>query len=135
MFQITIENNDKEKNNYIIYGEHEFNFFTKITPPMNLPIPNYYELENIPSQYPIIKITNIVPIIVIPDQIITVEKNSVNLNFYASYPLELDEYEALYETYLTQMKNNPTSEFQTVQKIKNDIKYTKVLNKIKQNRA
>ena len=33
------------------------------------------------------------------------------------------------------MKNNPTSEFQTVQKIKNDIKYTKVLNKIKQNRA
>ena len=136
MFKVTIENDKKEETEYIVYGEREFNCIVSVEQTTILPIPNYYELKDIPSQYPTFKITNLVPIIVLPNQIIKTDNffKSTDLNLYAGYPLELEEYQALYETYLSQMQNNPIPEFQTHQKIKSDIKYTKVLTQIRNNK-
>ncbi len=135
MFAITIKNDKNEEKEYIVYGERELNLILNINKPTNLPMPNYFELESIPSQYPTIKITNLVPIIVIPDQLIIADKSlTLNINFLASYPLELDEYETLYDTYLKQMENNPTPEFQMQQTIINDLKYTNSLTLTKKNK-
>lgn len=137
MFKITIENDKKEETQYIVYGEREFNLIGNINKPTVIPCPNYFELENMTSQYPTFKITNLVPIIVIPDQLLQTDQllNSFDLNLLASYPLELEEYEVLYETYLAQMENDPTPEFQMQQKIQSDLKYTKVLTQIRKKRA
>lgn len=129
MFKITIENTKKEETQYIVYGEGEFNFISNINNPTVIPCPNYFELESMSSQYPAFKITNLTPFIVPQKNFIQKDKfsDSLHINLFDTYPLELEEYEILYKAYLAQMEQNPTHEFIQEQTIKENIEYTKTL--------
>ena len=123
MFNIKINNGDKEKN-YFVFGEKEFNIIFR---PMEhcISCPNYYELHVIPSEIPVIQCTNIEPIIIEENPITEKGFNTVNISFGEAITPE--EYETLYELYLEQMKENPTPEYSKKTEIKDDIEQAKKL--------
>lgn len=114
MFQIKINNDEKEKD-YLVFGEKEFNFIFHPTTHC-ISCPNYYELNIIPSETPII----------IEDNPIT-DDDFNTINFYFGEAITPEEYEILYELYLEQMKDNPNPDYLKSQEIKEDIERAKKL--------
>ena len=93
MFKVKI--NEKE---YIVCSEGEFNFLGNMTSPV-FTIPNYLDLDYKVGTQTVIKITNNVPIIIDESNLTNQDEfnRSINVNFEAIYPLELEEVEILYE--------------------------------------
>lgn len=123
MFQIKINNDEKEKD-YLVFGEKEFNIIFHPTTHC-ISCPNYYELNVIPGERPVIQCTNIEPIIIEDNPITNNGFNTINISFGEAITPE--EYETLYELYLEQMKENPTPEYLKEQEIKEDIERAKKL--------
>lgn len=127
MFNVQINENE-----YIVFGERELNFIGNTISNV-VTCQNYYTLETIPGQNPAIKYTNIEPVII--------DKNSIeynNLNgqttFSFGLPLSIEEYEALYELHLKQLEENPTLEYQNIQRMKQDVETAKTLVKNRKER-
>lgn len=123
MFKIKINNNEQEKD-YAVFSEREFTIITKLTT-FFITCPNYYELNIIPTETPVIQCTNIEPIIIEDNPITENGFNKINISFGEAITPE--EYETLYELYLEQMKENPTPEYLKEQEIKEDIERAKKL--------
>lgn len=120
MFEVKINDN-----NYYVFGENEVSFVTRQNHVI-IPTPNFYDLEIIPEKTTIIKFTNNEPVI-IPSKMINY--NNIFETYEGSFGtnLSLEEYETLYELYLNQMQENPTTEYTQLQEIKQDIKHAKTL--------
>lgn len=123
MFQIKINNGEKE-NEYAVFKEREFTIITKPTT-FFITCPSYYELNIIPAATPVITYTNIEPIIIDANPITEQSYDKFNISF--GEPITPDEYEALYELYLEQMKDNPNPDYLKGQEIKEDIERAKKL--------
>ena len=123
MFKIKINNNEQEKD-YAVFSEREFTIITKPTT-FFITCPNYYELNVIPGERPVIQCTNIEPIIIEDNPITENGFNKINISF--GEVITPEEYETLYELYLEQMKENPTPEYLKEQEIKEDIERAKKL--------
>lgn len=123
MFKIKINNNEQEKD-YAVFSEREFTIITKPTT-FFITCPNYYELNVIPGERPVIQCTNIEPIIIEDNPITENGFNKINISF--GEVITTEEYETLYELYLEQMKENPTPEYLKEQEIKEDIERAKKL--------
>lgn len=121
MFQIKINNNEQEKD-YAVFSEREFTIITKPTT-FFITCPNYYELNIIPTETPVIQCTNIEPIIIEDNPITDDDFNTIN--FYFGEAITPKEYEILYELYLEQMKDNPNPDYLKSQEIKEDIERAK----------
>ena len=123
MFQIKINNDEKEKD-YLVFGEKEFNIIFRPTTHC-ISCPNYYELNVIPGETPVIQCTNIEPIIIEDNPITNNGFNTINISFGKAITPE--EYNLFYEEYLNQMKKNPTSEYLRYQENKQNIEEAKKL--------
>lgn len=119
MFQIKINENE-----YYVFGENEFTICSELKNPI-ITCPNYYNFEIINGKYPIIRYTNIEPVIINKASIDT--KNYYNINVSFGIPLTNEEHQILYEFYLTQIKENPTEEYLEEKNIRNDIETAKTL--------
>ena len=119
MFEVKINNNE-----YYVFGENEFTICGELK---NLIItcPNYYNLEIINGKYPLIKYTNIEPVIINKSSI--EPKTPYNINISFGLPLTIEEYKTLYELYLKQIKENQTEEYLQEKTIQNDIETAKTL--------
>ena len=121
MFQIKI---NKEEKVYAVFGERELNIITNPTS-FIVTCPNYYELNIIPASTPIIKYTNIEPIIIEDDPFTESGFNKINISF--GQPITIEEYEILHELYLMQMEENPAPEYLKAMEIKEAVKQAKHL--------
>ena len=93
MFKVKI--NEKE---YVVCSEGEFNFLGNMTSPV-FTIPNYLDLDYKVGTQTVIKITNNVPIIIDESNLTNQDEfnRSINVNFEAIYPLELEEVENVHQ--------------------------------------
>ena len=114
----------KKKKIILFLEKKEFNFIFHPTTHC-ISCPNYYELNIIPSETPVIQYTNIEPIIIEDNPITDDDFNTIN--FYFGEAITPEEYEILYELYLEQMKDNPNPDYLKEQEIKEDIERAKKL--------
>ena len=94
---------------------------------MMIGCPNYYDLEIIAGERPLIRFINNKPIITYK------QENQTYIIFeadkHADFGLALsdEEYKTLYKLHLKQLEKNPTPEYQNNQKIKQNIEIAKQL--------
>ena len=121
MFNVKINENE-----YSVFEERELNIIG-IPNQMMIGCPNYYDLEIIAGERPLIRFINNKKIITYK------QENQTHIIFeadkHADFGLTLsdEEYKTLYKLHLKQLGKNPTPEYQNNQKIKQDIEIAKQL--------